>query len=148
VPRLEQFTGGKLAERFETVETTNRGELMLDDIRIWGDHPVLGVGPGMVKIYRDELTGAGHTEFTRLVAEHGMFGFISLLILISMAIRTLLRPGSPSNRGHRVIFLMWALLSMLHAAMRIAAFGFFFGLAHAAFQLTQRRSSEVDGALI
>lgn len=140
LPRLEEFTGGKLAERFGQMQTTNRGELIRDDIQVWLDHPLLGVGPGRVSDFRADIQGSGHTEYTRLLAEHGSLGLLALLMLVSMAMQALLKSGDRLSRGHRLIFLVWALLSMLHAAMRIAAFGFVFGLAQAAFHLGRKES--------
>ncbi len=147
LPRLDRFTGGKLTQRFEQVQTTNRVKLMIDDLQIWADHPLLGVGPGMVKKFRNDLAGAGHTEFTRLVAEHGTLGLFSVVILALMSFQALLRRGTRLDRGHRIAFLVWALVSMLHAAMRIAAFGFFFGLAHATFLSVQQRPPAFRPAL-
>jgi len=147
LPRLDEFTGGKLTQRFEQVQSTNRLGLMLDDLQIWSEHPALGVGPGMVKKFRGDLAGSGHTEFTRLLAEHGTLGLCSLVILTLMTFQAFLRRGSRFDRGHRFAFLVWALLSMLHAAMRIAAFGFFFGLAHVTFLSIQQRSPAFDRAL-
>lgn len=144
LPRIDQFTGGKLGERFQETQATSRGELIVNDIEVWFDHPVFGVGPGMVQEFRSEASGSGHTEYTRLLAEHGSFGFVALAALVLMSLQVLLDSGDPVSRGYRIIFLVWALVSMLHAAMRIAAFGFIFGLAHATFQLIHRRSLEFN----
>jgi O-antigen ligase len=48
------------------------------------DHPFVGVGVGRAKEERIEATGdvvASHSEVSRLLAEHGMLGILSLLIL-------------------------------------------------------------------
>lgn len=141
LPRLDEFTDGKLEARFTEVQATNRGDLVLDDFRIWFEHPGFGVGPGMVNDFRGpEVGGAGHTEYTRLLAEHGAFGVVALGALLLMSLRVLLDAGAPMSRGYRIIFITWALVSMLHSAMRIAAFGFVFGLAHAAIVILHQRS--------
>jgi hypothetical protein len=142
LPQLDDFTDGMLEERFADVQATNRRELMVNDIQIWFDHPALGVGPGMVTEFRSEKAGAGHTEFTRLLAEHGTFGLVALGALLLMSLRILLASGDSMSRGYRIIFVAWALVSMLHAAMRIAAFGFIFGLAHATILMAYQRSRE------
>lgn len=144
LPQLEQLTDGKLSERFYQVQATNRGDLIANDLKVWFDHPALGVGPGRVKDFRNENSGSGHTEYTRLLAEHGVFGAVALGALILMSLRVLLSKGDPMSRGYRVIFITWALVSMLHAAMRIAAFGFVFGLAHATFVMVYRPHREAS----
>ncbi|MGH7603729.1 MAG: O-antigen ligase family protein [Gemmatimonadaceae bacterium] len=146
LPQLQQFTGGKLAGRFDDVQTTNRGALVIDDIHVWAEHPLLGVGPGRVADFRGDIGGAGHTEYTRLLAEHGSLGALALMTLLLMSLRILLDSSERLGRGYRVIFLAWAMLSMLHAAMRIAAFGFVYGLANATFHLARIRSTEIDRA--
>jgi hypothetical protein len=48
------------------------------------DHPIVGVGVGRAREERIEATGdvvASHSEVSRLLAEHGMLGVLSLLIL-------------------------------------------------------------------
>jgi hypothetical protein len=144
LPRLEQFTGGKLGDRFDDVQSTNRGALAMDDIHVWSEHPLLGVGPGRVADFRGDIGGAGHTEYTRLLAEHGSLGALALMMLLLMSLRVLSESAEPLSRGYRVMFLAWAMFSMLHAAMRIAAFGFIFGLANATFYLARARSVESD----
>lgn len=132
VPRLDSFTGGALSARFESTNTTNRGTLMLDDVRIWLEHPVLGVGPGVVREYRAEATGAGHTEFTRLLAEHGVFGVVALLALGGMFLRASsagVRAEAVHDRGSRLSLAAWGALSMIHAAMRLSVVGFTIGLS-------------------
>lgn len=138
LPRLDSFTGGALAARFRDTDPTNRGALILDDLQIWAEHPLLGVGPGGVKSHRDadDEQSAGHTEFTRLLAEHGTFGLIALVLLCAMAAQVLLRRADPVSRGISTAFLAWSMLSMMHADMRVAAMGFIFGLAHADFRST------------
>lgn len=137
LPRLDEFTHGKLRDRFHDVETTNRVELAQEDLHLWGEHKVLGIGPGMLQDFRTTEVGAsGHTEYTRLLAEHGSLGLISLILLAIMSLRVVTASAEPATRGYRIVLVAWALLSMLHAAMRIAAFGFAFGLACAAIQLS------------
>ncbi len=140
IPHLESFTGGALQTRFTDTDPTNRGELILDDLRIWSEHPVLGVGPGGAKDNREGIGGSGHTEYSRLLAEHGAFGFLALLALSIMALQVLMIPGDRVSRGLRLTLLIASMLSMSTAAMRIALFAFMFGLANARF-ITARRSA-------
>ncbi len=129
-PRLNTFTGGSISARFSDIEPTSRGTLVLDDVRMFLADPVLGVGPGQARAHRALIPyGMGHTEFTRMLGEHGIFGAVSVVLLLTMAWRAVSRREATFTRGIRASMLAWSLLSMLHVAMRIAAISFFFGLA-------------------
>lgn len=140
-PRLNNFTGGMITNRFADTNTTNRMEIMQAEFDIWLQNPILGTGPGMGKFGRYEELGfmtAAHTEYTRMVAEHGIFGLLALVLLLAMglrAVRTAL-PGLP--QAWAVAMLAWPLMEMTHAAMRIAAIGFIFGLAMVGHAEVQR----------
>jgi hypothetical protein len=138
IPFADDLTGGALTMRY--VHTLQEGDysgrdlIMKADLTIFKMHPVLGVGPGGAIPYRFLLTGwgnAAHTEFSRMLAEHGLFGLGALVLLLLMAVRRVFKPGTALQRALQVSFLAWPIATMLHAAMRIAAPEFFFGLAFA-----------------
>ena len=55
--------------------------ILLADLELWARNPILGVGPGMAAWGREEILDArisAHTEFSRLLAEHGLFGAAAL----------------------------------------------------------------------
>ncbi|MEJ7712199.1 MAG: hypothetical protein WKF84_20635 [Pyrinomonadaceae bacterium] len=69
---------------------------------IWRSGPksILGVGPGLAsKDFRGEIgkSASTHTEFSRLVAEHGTFGLSALLVLLFAAGRRA-NPCAPGSR--------------------------------------------------
>jgi O-antigen ligase len=102
------------------------------------ENPVFGVGPGGGEMNRALTWGrakASHTEITRLPAEHGIFGVAALMLLFVLTVsRTLsLRNAPVMQRALSVSFMAWAVAFSLHAAMRLAAPGFLFGLAFATF---------------
>jgi O-antigen ligase len=135
LPRLNTFTGGALGARFENTHSTGRTEIMKTDLALWRDNPVFGVGPGAGKHTREEYgfkAAAAHTEQTRLLAEHGLLGLGSLLLLFLMAWQAFRRARTPAQRALVVSLVAWTMLYMLHAAMRLGAAGFVFGLAFAA----------------
>jgi len=140
-PRLNDFTGGMVTNRFADTSTTNRMEIMQAEFDIWLQNPILGTGPGMGKFGRYEQLGfmtAAHTEYTRMAAEHGILGLLALvllLVMVSRAVRTA-SPGLP--QAWAVAMLAWPLMEMTHAAMRIAAIGFIFGLAMVGHAEVQR----------
>jgi hypothetical protein len=130
LPRLERFTGGKLVSRFESVNMTGREDLVRQDIKAFLAHPVGGLGPG-----GGYSSGArryiSHTEFTRLLAEHGVLGLGALLLLAVMAFQALQAARNVQAKALVAAFLTWSILSMLHAGMRTVAPSLVFGLAFA-----------------
>jgi hypothetical protein len=134
LPRLEAFTQGKLSQRFHDLRPTKRDVLLRDDLRLWLEHPVSGVGPGGGKAWRESTAGtAAHTEFSRLLAEHGLLGLGAVLTLLLMCRASLRGARSPASRALVVSLFAWSFLTMSHSAMRTVAPAFVFGLACARF---------------
>jgi hypothetical protein len=93
------------------------------DLLAFRDHPLLGVGPGQSKLYHDRTFRrvAAHTEYSRMLAEHGLFGLASLLLLVAMVGRSLLRPVPLLQKAMAAGLIAWSLLFLFHAAVRMAA---------------------------
>jgi hypothetical protein len=129
--RLDTFTGGALDRRFAETGTTGRAQIAQTDLHIWMDHFVAGVGPGQSPKFRSgELEGvAAHTEFTRLLAEHGLLGLLAIACLLALAVRAVLTAPTAWSRTVSIALVLWAVMDMGHNAMRLAAPGFVFGLA-------------------
>src|SRR5207244_11020487 len=73
VPRLEQFTEGRLGARFQVVSPTRRDVLVRQDVEVFLAHPLGGVGPGGGDV--SHARGAvAHRDATRLQAAHGWLG--------------------------------------------------------------------------
>ena len=133
LPVLEAFTGGALSERFQNTSTTGRDVIAMDDLRIWSENPIFGIGPGESKAEHALYfrVTAAHTEYTRLLAEHGLFGLAAALLLFVMGAQ---RFGHirriPNIRAKAMIapMVIWALLYMIDKAMRLVAPSFTFGL--------------------
>lgn len=143
LPRLEEFTGGAFLTRFQDTNLTHRGEIAWADLQVWADNPLFGVGPGMAKGARELLIGptAAHTELSRLLAEHGLFGLIALLLLLVMSARNIRRAQTPAQKGLVAAMVVWTLLFMLNSAMRLVAPALVFGLA---FALLLPKDEEAD----
>lgn len=139
LPQIDAFTGGALQARFESVDPTGRVELLEADLRIWSNNPILGVGPGQATALRDELTLVAHTEFSRLLSEHGLFGFAALIMLLAAGWKNFNSATSSKSRALVAALMGWSFLFMLNAAMRMAAPSFFFGLAFATFQFDGKK---------
>lgn len=108
---------------------SGREEIMDAEIKLFLDNPILGAGAGMGKELRKDSLGyeiASHNEITRMLSEHGLFGICGLLILIITPFVLYI-----NNRQHLYFlsfFVFW-LLTINHAAMRIAAPAFVYALA-------------------
>ena len=115
--------------RVKESKLSGREDLMKSEISIFFDNPMLGVGVGKsIEIRQEEtgLTAASHNEITRLLAEHGAIGVVILLILIFTPIFLFF-----DNKQNIFMFpfLLFWLLTINHAAMRIAAPAFIYGLS-------------------
>jgi hypothetical protein len=131
-PRLNAFTGGMLEQRFRDTDPTLRLQIARADVNLWFDNPLFGAGPGLSPVDRVELLGfkiAAHTEYSRILAEHGTAGLLAMLILLLMAIQRYMRASFIEEQAWTAALLAWPILEMTHAAMRIVAISFLFGLA-------------------
>lgn len=147
IPWLSEFTGGMFVQRFTDLDSTGRWELALSEILVGIDHP-LGVGVGKARHYVTEYLMdselIAHVEYTRLWAEHGILGLLSLGILIVGAIRNYQSYNDLKPKSWIVAFLIYTAAYMGQAAMRNAAPGFLYGLTWACLfscPLTQMNSA-------
>ncbi len=115
--------------RIKASKLTGREKLIESEFKMFMDNPIFGVGVGKNKEYRQETTGieaASHNEISRMLAEHGMFGVFDLLILFFTPLLLAF-----NNRMNIFIlpFVIFWLLTINHAAMRIAAPAFIYALS-------------------
>lgn len=136
-PALNRFSGNTLQRRYSDFGLTGRWEIMQADWIAFQQNPLLGVGPGQSKYYH-ALTfrlSATHSEYTRVLAEHGTFGAAALLLLFWISATRAFKELPPFQKALTASLTVWALLFMFHAAMRLAAPSILFGLASASFDL-------------
>ncbi|TBX69239.1 O-antigen ligase domain-containing protein [Flavobacterium silvisoli] len=108
---------------------TGREEILASEIDAFMDSPILGIGVAKGLEIRYEKTGeivTSHNEISRTIAEHGMLGIIALMIVFFTPVFLYL-----DNKQHVYIFcfLIFWLLTINHAAMRIAAPAFVYSLS-------------------
>ena len=104
-PALDRFTGDKLSARFRDKGLTGRDTIALEELILFTEHPFLGVGPGMGETWRAKQFGDGnqaHTEFSRLLAEHGLLGVLALTVLFGMATGRLTHEQWAADQGSAV----------------------------------------------
>ena len=121
--------------RFSDNDLTSREIIIESEILAYKKNPIFGIGPGESRKFRLEQFGNyqhSHTEFTRLLAEHGIFGLISLIILLLLVI-SIIKNKKDFDRSISLTLLSWSLLFMLHSATRLAAPCLLFGFAFSKF---------------
>lgn len=131
--RVDEFTDGNLGKRFSDTNVTGRDELARDDLSIWAQEPITGVGAGQSRFVRTGLRegAAAHTEFTRLLAEHGVLGLMALAVLGVIAAQNLRGRVELWEQAWSLALMVWTAAAMANAAMRIGAISLAFALAAA-----------------
>lgn len=130
-PYLNDFTGGALETRFTDRSPSKRTDIAFSDLKLFAENPILGTGVGLSYAARErflKFKAASHTEFTRIISEHGLFGIFALLAL---AMGSLQRFWTQRNSFGRALVsgaVVWSSLFMLNAGMRLAAPSVFWGL--------------------
>lgn len=125
----KRYAGKDALGREKESKFSGREKLVESELNMFLDNPITGIGVGVNKQFREELTGiesASHNEISRMLAEHGILGVINLLILLLTPLFLYF-----SNRQNVFLFsfyFFW-LLTINHAAMRIAAPAFFYALS-------------------
>ena len=131
-------TGGLIDKRYANQDalgrvkkdiSTGRADLIEAELHAFTKNPFLGIGAGRTKEYRFALTGhtsATHNEISRTLSEHGIFGVLSLLILIFVPVAKWL--SNPRSLFTIALIVFW-FLTINHSSMRIAAPAFIYGLS-------------------
>ncbi len=148
-PVLDNFTDGKLKERFEDTGTSHRTEIARSDLEIFLEFPIWGTGVGLSDDYRRRLYGYGasnHTEFSRLISEHGFFGLAALVSLVGMALVNFRRQRSILGRALVAGVSVWCVLFMINAGMRLAAPSYLWGMAFVTIRGRRRRRRPILSA--
>jgi O-antigen ligase len=140
VPRINDFTDGEFEKRFSDT-SSGRSELAVNDLEVFTDNVWFGVGPGMMKYNRlgfdvcalrsDDcrMEASSHTEFTRMLGEHGMPGLLSVVLVVWLAVLAVQRAGP--SRPVTVAMLGWAIAQMFYANFRVVGIAFAFAFAFA-----------------
>lgn len=135
--KVDEITGHKLSQRYrgETIATitgeqektwnkvtSGRTTLIMADWYIFKDYPLFGVGPGAAKTLRNNFGGpvdsAAHTEFTRLISEHGIGGLMASALLLLFPFYWISKQRYRLWKGISAALFCMAILSASHSAMR------------------------------
>jgi len=124
-----RYSNKDAAGRIKENLTTGRSELISSELTFFWENPIMGIGVGKTKEYREEkygLIAASHNEMSRLLSEHGLFGLAALMLLIFVPLAFRLK-----NRRNYLFYSFFGfwLLTINHSSMRIAAPAFLYALA-------------------
>jgi hypothetical protein len=139
LPLLSSFTSGKFEDRYGSMNTTGRSRIVMEDLVLWENNFLLGVGPGGSQKLRDQKTSAlgtqrggstaAHIEYSRMIADHGVLGLLALFLLLAMGFQAYRQASYPWARGVVLALLIWSLAAMANVATRLALMSFAFGVA-------------------
>lgn len=135
-PYLLNLTEGALLDRYSDLDTTGRDVLFQIDYQLFLDNPFLGVGVGYSPFYHVSVFGYAkptHTEYSRLLAEHGVLGASAIALLLGVALARAFSRRTPISKGFSVGFTIWGLLYMTHSATRLVVPSVALALAAADF---------------
>ena len=126
----KRYANEDAAGRAKKDKLGGREAIMNAEFNLFLNNPVTGVGAGLGKQHRKDMgeveDAASHNEITRMLAEHGMFGLLGILILFLTPLIMYI-----NNRQHFYFlsFYFFWLLTINHAAMRTAAPAFVYALS-------------------
>ena len=119
-------------------DLTGRTELYKIDLLIFSDNIFTGVGPGQANLkrmgYGYGTSAAAHTEYSRMLAEHGFPGLVSLFILLSFPFYFFNSSNGALTKLIIIYFSGLVLLTMFHSAIRVSMPALMFGFIFANFE--------------
>ncbi|NHM06398.1 O-antigen ligase family protein [Flavobacterium sp. CYK-4] len=125
----KRYANQDAAGREKEDNLSGRGELATDEFETFLKYPILGIGVGRNMEKRYEQTGemvVSHNEITRMIAEHGSLGILGLMVLFMTPLILYL---DNKYNIYLLCFLTFWLLTINHAAMRLAAPAFMYSLS-------------------
>jgi hypothetical protein len=141
-------TGGLINKRYQNQDAagkvkesqfTGREDIAQNEINLFLENPIFGVGVGKGVEVREAQTGVfilSHDEITRMLAEHGTLGIFGLLILFTTPLILYLEN---SFNMFMLCFVTFWFLTINHAAMRTAVPAFVYSLSLLNVQLGMNR---------
>ena len=134
------ITGGMLDNRYTGKNasgvqkkdiSSGRVAIFSEQVKSFTENP-LGIGVGNGKYKRQvaigNVTAASHNEVGRLIEEHGIIGFIIILLLLFLPLANFWYGNNYQRAFISAFYLFW-FLTINHSAMRIAFPGFIYGLS-------------------
>lgn len=155
---VDNITGNKLSLRYSgetyttqigaeqkniSTFTTTRYDIMLSEFAMWNDNILIGTGMGASQHLRPKYytsSISSHTEFSRLLAEHGIPGLLFLVVWLSIYL-VISYKNSGINKALLISMFAMSFFTSTHSAMRVFITPLFAGLATTV--ITDRRNHPV-----
>lgn len=120
--RYQGETEGTLSgSKEKTINTlsSNRFSIFESDLDLFSEYGLLGVGAGASKYLREEHRGiVAHVEASRLVAEHGVFGILFIILIFYLFILVYKTRNLNIYKGLLFSFIFIGWYTTFHAATR------------------------------
>ena len=138
----ETTLSGKKIKTLNTI-TTGRYEIMEGDLELWKENFIFGTGVGSSKLMRNNGLdrNASHNEFTRLLAEHGIFGFLYIFILLIFFFRLVFLKKRTVGNAIVVTLFMIGVGTMVHSGMRTFVSPIFIALS--SMIITENKENDI-----
>ena len=106
-------------QRIKTLNTitTGRVDIIIADLNIWYDNFIFGVGVGGSKYFRASNV-MNHTELSRLLAEHGLFGLLFFLVLFYFPFKNYFDKSNNMCTEILLILFLIGISTSMHSSMR------------------------------
>lgn len=152
IPKLNQVTKGALGMRYtqreqikgrEIYSTTERIGYFIADIDTFRGNLLFGMGVGNSVDARGAIVGRleekilAHTEWSRMLAEHGMLGVFSMIMLWLWILKKYRTAKDFLLKALSVYLILSIALYMGHSAMRLVLPSLMLGLLSADLKLTE-----------
>ena len=119
---LGETFGTLSGNKIKTIDTftTGRYEILKSDLLLWNENFIFGTGAGSSKYLRSGvLYGISpHTELTRLLAEHGLFGLLFIFIIIVNSMKSFKRNKNSIYQSILITLFLIGIGTAFHSAMR------------------------------
>ena len=138
----ETTLSGEKIKTLNTI-TTGRYEIMVGDLELWKENLIFGTGVGSSKLMRNNGLdrNASHNEFTRLLAEHGIFGFLYIFILLIFFFRLVFVKKRTVGNAIVVTLFMIGVGTMVHSGMRTFVSPIFIALS--SMIITENKENDI-----
>jgi hypothetical protein len=99
---------------------TGRLGILEKDFALWVKNPLTGVGLGISQYLRDPdgPKVAAHVEISRLIADHGILGFIFVFVFFNLPRNSWNINKNNTNRNILFILIILSIVTTFHSAMR------------------------------
>lgn len=129
-----RFKGESMYNKQKSNLLSGRDNIFMNDLEIFQDNVLTGVGPGNAGEVREQTAGitaaAAHIEYSRLLAEHGLFGIFAIFVMLLFPVKTFFQLRSVDDKVLLIMCTVFVFISLGHSAMRTASPGFIYGLAY------------------